>query len=243
MARTPLALAALATSAIPGLEVVGVRGSQRASGDVQTAEIVDATGWHWVVRCPVSAAAGAAMEAERALLQNLAAAVDEERLPFAVPRPAGDVELPEGGRAVVVPALAGRPLDLEQLGPGPGLSAGLGRAVAALHELPPEVVADAGLPVYDADSYRARCLAEVDEVARTGHVPAVLLERWEQALENVALWRFRTTPVHGDLHPESILVSGTEVTAMTTFTSAHVGDPAEDLAWLMASAPLDALDA
>src|SRR5699024_9466607 len=77
---------------------------------------------------------------------------------------------------------------------------------------------------------------------RTGQVPAAVLERWEKALEHVALWRFRPTPVHGDLGEEHILVLDDEVSALISFSQAHVGDPATDLAWLLASAPEDSLD-
>lgn len=242
MPRSSLALAALASAAVPGLEVVGTAGPRRTTPDFEVGGAIDSTGRRWVVRCPRNDAAGAAVEAELPILRNLAAAVDDGRLPFAVPRPAGLVALPENGRAVVWEFIPGQDLRLDELTGGPGLSAELGRAIAAVHELDPRLVEDAGLPVYDAESYRRRCLAEVDEAARTGHVPSVLLNRWERALEDVALWRFRAVPVHGDLAPENVLVADGTVTAMLEFTSMHVGDPAEDLAWLLASAPLEALD-
>ncbi|MCK6210040.1 phosphotransferase [Georgenia sp. EYE_87] len=243
MVRSALALAALATTAVPGLDVVATRPPQTANSDYQTTGLLDAGGRHWVIRAPLHPAAGAALEGEVALLANLVKEVEEGRLPFDVPRPVGFAALPEGGRAMVFRALVGRPLVLDRLTPGPGLSAELGRAIAAFHELDPAVVADAGLPVYDADAYRRRCLAEVDEAARTGRVPSSLLNRWEHALEDVALWRFRPTPVHGDLAPEHVLVTDGRVSALLSLSEVHVGDPAEDLAWLLAAAPEDSLDA
>ena len=243
MVRSALALAALATTAVPGLDVVATRPPQTANTDYQTTGLLDAGGRHWVIRAPLHPAAGAALEGEVALLANLVKEVDEGHLPFDVPRPVGFAALPEGGRAMVFRALVGRPLVLDRLAPGPGLSAELGRAIAAFHELDPAVVADAGLPVYDADSYRRRCLAEVDEAARTGRVPSALLNRWEHALEDVALWRFRPTPVHGDLAPEHVLVTDGRISALLSLSEVHVGDPAEDLAWLLAAAPEDSLDA
>lgn len=176
------------------------------------------------------------MEGEIALLHPLAEAVDDGRLSFDVPRPAGFAALPEGGRAMVYPELAGSPLRIDDIGPGPGLAAHVGRALASLHELDTAVVADAGLPTYDADTYRRRRLSEVDEAARTGHVPAALLRRWEQALENVSLWRFSTTPVHGDLASEHVLVQGRQVRGVLDWSEARVADPADDLAWLYAEA-------
>ncbi|WP_418605589.1 phosphotransferase [Georgenia sp. SUBG003] len=243
MVRSALALAALATTAVPGLDVVATRPPQTANSDYQTTGLLDAGGRHWVIRAPLHPAAGAALEGEVALLAKLTKEIDEGRLPFDVPRPVGFAALPEGGRAMVFRALVGRPLVLDRLTSGPGLSAELGRAIAAFHELDDAVVADAGLPVYDPDSYRKRCLAEVDEAARTGRVPSVLLNRWEHALEDVTLWRFRPTPVHGDLTPEHVLVKDGRITAMLSFSEVHVGDPAEDLAWLLAAAPEDSLDA
>lgn len=209
---------------------------------MQMTGVSDASGGEWTVRCPLHPAAAAQFEGELALLTVLARQVHEGLLPFEVPRIAGLCDLPEGGRLMVSPRLPGRPIDLDELRPGPGLSASLGAALAALHDLSTDVVAAAGLPVYTADSYRRRCLAEVDEAARTGRVPSVLLNRWERALEDVSLWRFQATPVHADLAPDQVLVSGGAVTAFTSFSEAHVGDPAIDLAWLMASAPEDALD-
>ncbi|MFD1504423.1 aminoglycoside phosphotransferase [Georgenia yuyongxinii] len=243
MVRSALALAALATSAVPGLDVVATRPPQRATTDFQTTGLLDGGGRHWVVRVPLHPAAGAALEGEVALLANLAHVVDDGGLPFDVPRPAGFAALPEGGRAMVYRELVGRPVDLGRLTSGPGLSAELGRAIAAFHELDPAVVADSGLPVYDAEAYRKRCLAEVDEAARTGHVPSVLLNRWEHTLEDVALWRFSATPVHGDLAPDHVLVHDGQVSAMLSLADVHVGDPAEDLAWLTAAAPEDSVDA
>lgn len=240
--RSPLALAALATAAIPGLDVTAARPARVPGADFDVASVQDAQRRHWVMRAPRSAAAGAALEGEIALLMPLAEAVGDGRLSFDVPRPAGFAPLPEGGRAIIYPELGGSPLRIEDIGPGPGLAAQVGRALAQLHELEPAVVADAGLPTYDADSYRRRRLSEVDEAARTGHVPAALLRRWEQALENVSLWRFNATPVHGDLASEHLLVQGREVRGILNWSEARVADPADDLAWLYAEAGDAGLD-
>ncbi|WP_223145122.1 phosphotransferase [Actinotalea subterranea] len=242
MPRSPLALAALSTVAIPGLDAFDVRRPAHPSGDVDTAVVIDAQGRRWVVRAPQNAAAGAALEAEVALLEALVTHADAGRIPFDVPRPAGFAPLPEGGRAVVHPQLPGRPLRLENLGPGPGLAAAVGRAIAALHELPHSTIEDAGLPVYDADAYRRRRLAEVDEAAGTGHVPVTLLRRWERALEDVALWRFQPTVVHGDLSAEHVLCSADAPTGILGWSEAKVADPADDLAWLLVAAPQEAVD-
>jgi aminoglycoside phosphotransferase (APT) family kinase protein len=242
MHRSPLALAALATVAVPGMDPYDVRALGEPDGELDTALVVDAGRNRWVVRAPTDASAGAALEAEVAVVGRL----DEHRatglLPFAVPKPVGFAALPEGGRAVVHAQIVGRPLDLAGLAPGPGLAADLGRAIAALHELPVATVEDLGLPTYSADEYRRRRQSEVDEAARTGRVPAPLLARWEARLEDVGWWRFRPTVVHGDLSEDRVLVHGQQVAGVLDWSRAMVADPADDLAWLLIAAPADAAE-
>jgi aminoglycoside phosphotransferase (APT) family kinase protein len=242
VARSPLVLAALATVAVPELDAVDVRRSSHPGVGMDAAVVIDADGARWVVRAPQDAVAGATLESELALLDGLAEHSAAGDLPFEVSRVAGAVDLPEGGRAVVHRQLPGRPIRLEELGPGPGMAAALGRAIAAIHELPVSLVEDAGLPVYDPDSYRRRRLAELDEAARTGYVPAFLLRRWERALEDVALWHFQPTVVHGDLTPEHVLCASDQPIAVLGWSDAKVADPADDLAWLLVAAPQPAVD-
>ncbi|MGO3485445.1 MAG: phosphotransferase, partial [Cellulosimicrobium funkei] len=204
--------------------------------------VTDADGARWTVRAPRSLQAGAALEAEAELLGSLQHYAESGVLSFAVPRVSGTALLPEGGRAVVHPALEGEPLDVDSLRPGPGLAADLGRVLASVHELPRTIVDDAGLPGYEVEEYRARRMAELDEAAATGKVPPTLLRRWETALEDVSLWRFQPVVVHGDLGPEQVLVARGRVVAVTDWASARVADPADDLAWLLVSAPPEAVD-
>lgn len=240
--RSPLALAALATVAVPGLDAYDARRLGEAGPDVDTALVLDAHRRRWVVRAPRDAAAGAALEARSALLSVLATHAEAGRLPFAVPNPVGRAALPEGGHAVVHEEIPGQALRLESLRPGPGLAAALGRAIAAVHELPTSLIDDLGLPSYEADAYRRRRQAEVDEAARTGRVPVALLRRWERRLEDVALWRFRPTVVHGDLTADRVLVQAGDVSGILGWGEAMVADPADDLAWLLVAAPQDAAD-
>ena len=242
MPRSPLALAALATVAVPGLDAYDVRQPLHGGSEFDVALVTDADQRHWVVRAPASAAAGAALEAEVVLLDALATQVDAGALPFEVPRPAGFAHLPEGGRAAVHELVPGRPLRLESLAPGPGLAAALGRALGALHQLPTAVVENAGRPVYDAAAYRQRRQAEVDEAAKTGKVPTGLLRRWESKLEDVRLWRFQPTVVHGDLTASHVLVQDGLVSGILDWGDAMVADPADDLAWLLVAAPPDAVE-
>ncbi len=241
MPRSPLTLAALATAAVPGLDAPRPRPAEHP-GDDAPAVGTDADGTRRTVRAPRSLQAGAALEAEAELLGSLQHYAESGVLSFAVPRVSGTALLPEGGRAVVHPALEGEPLDVDGLRPGPGLAADLGRVLASVHELPRTIVDDAGLPGYEVEEYRARRMAELDEAAATGKVPPTLLRRWETALEDVSLWRFQPVVVHGDLGPEQVLVARGRVVAVTDWAGARVADPADDLAWLLVSAPPEVVD-
>ncbi|MDR2722266.1 MAG: aminoglycoside phosphotransferase, partial [Cellulomonadaceae bacterium] len=130
MRRSPLALAALATAAVPGFQTRAVR-SGAGSDDFDVATVTALDGSQWEVRAPLSATAGMALEAESALLDALGRHHDSGDLPFTVPVIAGSAPLPEGGRAVVVKPLTGTAIDVDGLAPGPGLAADLGRAIAS----------------------------------------------------------------------------------------------------------------
>lgn len=236
-ARSARVLAALATAAVPGLDVVAAGPADADGADFDIAVVVDAKDVRYVVRAPRRPAAAAALDAEVELLGRL-----RDPLPFAVPEPVGTLALPDGGRCVVHRDLRGAPVDVEDLRPGPGLAASIGTGLAALHRIEPSVFADAGVPVYDAEEYRRRRLSELDRAAATGHVPPRLLTRWEVLMEDVARWRFAATPVHGDLVGEHVRSDGRTVTGITGWVDAKIADPADDFAWLAVGADPEAFE-
>jgi aminoglycoside phosphotransferase (APT) family kinase protein len=228
-------MAALATYAVPDIDIVAVRGD-REGADYSFAMAEDSDGRFWVVRAPHSAAAGAGQEAEVILLRSLAAASASGTLPFEVPRPRGFAPLADGGRAMVYPALPGDPVVMELLEPGPGLATSIGRALAALHEIAPGVVEAAGLPAYTASQYRRRLRSEVDDAGRTGYVTSRLIDRWLGRLELSESWLFQPVVIHGDMAPDHMLEEHGRVSAILDFSTVQVSDPAEDLAPMLAAA-------
>jgi len=235
--RSPIALAALACAAVRGLEPVCTRPHPCPDWDIDAAVVEDDLSRSWIVRAPRSPGAAARLDRETQLLTGLLG-----WLPFSVPEVSGSVRLPSGGCAVVHRTLTGNPLEPSELAPGPGLAAALGRALAAVHELPERLVEDAGLPVYTAEEHRRRKLAELDRAAGTGFIPAGLLTRWEKAFEEAGAWRFVPCVVHGDLAAENVLVDDAEVLGILDWGEARVGDPADDLAWIAAGADQDCLE-
>lgn len=220
--------------------MIDVLHPRASSYDVDEAIVVDEQGQRWTVRAPQRPAVGAVLEVEVSVLGNLRNL--PVQLPFAVPSLVGTAPLPEGGRVFVNQFIPGQPLDVETLQPGPGLAADLGRCIAAVHELPPVIVEAAGLPSYSAEEYRKRRLVELDEAARSAKVPVHLLERWEQQLENVALWRFTPVVTHADLAADVVLTQDAKVSGLLSWGTVQVADPADDLAWLMASVPAHVAD-
>ncbi|HKJ13144.1 MAG TPA: phosphotransferase [Ornithinimicrobium sp.] len=249
MTRSDLALAAIACAAVPGMRPATVqevrRGTHAEPPSHQSAIIEDETGRTWVVRVPLTAAAGAELERNEALVGQLG-----KHLPFKVPAAAGFASLGRNmGRAAVYPHVEGSALNLHRVPGGPGLASAVGRAVAAVHNIPVELFEEHEVPSFDAEAHRERCVAELDRAAATGLVPTGLLARWEQALDAPALWSFAATAVHGSLDGWAFLVAFSDddaatgrVVALTHWDNASVTDPAQDFSTLADQLTPPALD-
>lgn len=232
MKRSPLDLAAVATAAVPGLVASQVGRLPDDAEDFDAALVVDSKGARWRVRSPKHPDASLRLETELRALGGLSPAV-RATLPFSVPTVAGTVKQGEL-KTFVYHHLDGHVLSLDELLGSPELAAQVGRTIAAIHEMDRETVERAGLATYDAEEFRRARLSELDQVAASGKVPSRLLRRWENAMEDVSLWRFNPSAVHGDLHEEQLFVHEERLVAVTGWSDLHVGDPAEDLAWLLA---------
>lgn len=210
--------------------------------DFDSALLLDSDGKRWRVRSPRHAEASARLETEFLVLRAFAPAIRAE-LPFLMPTVAGSVRL--GTLSTFVYShLAGTTRSVEELTGGPeALAREIGVALAAIHDLPRSLVSNADLPSYTPNEFRQRRLNELDQAATTGKIPPALLLRWEHALEDVSLWRFNPSVVHGDLHEDNLLVEGQRVTAVTGWTDLRIGDPADDFAWLVASNEQDFVNA
>jgi macrolide phosphotransferase len=233
MARSPLTLAALATAAVPGLDVTRAAPLGTAhSREVDAAVLTSRDGRHLVVRVPRTEPAEAAQSADLLALRALSEGV-RSRLPFAAPRLVG--QTPAGRtRALVHEFVDGASVPLHEI--GPGLASSIGRAIAAIHSLPTNVVTDVGLPQLRAGDVMRECMATLDRASETGLVPAGLLRRWELASEDPSLWQFTPTVINGALAAASFLSIGDTVTGVIGWSRLQVGDPARDLFWLLGSA-------
>lgn len=242
MKRSPLELAALAAAAVPGISPTAVRADLDDPADFDAALLFGEDEQRWRVRSPRHEEASARLESEFAILRAFPAGLRAE-LPFRIPTVLGCVR--RGPLSTFVYThVAGQSFPLEQLErSGDAAAKEVASVLAAIHALPQDVVDRADLPRYSANEFRQRRLNELDQAATSGKIPAELLLRWEHALEDVTLWRFNASVVHGDLHEDNLLFDDGKVTAVTGWTDLHIGDPADDFAWLVASHDTSFVDA
>ena len=238
---TAIELAAIASAAVPGLNVTAFGPEPDDAANFCSALLVDSENRRWRVRSPRHAEASTRLETERQVLRAFSPAIRAE-LPFLLPTVAGTVRQGEL-ITFVYSHIAGKAETVEDLATDSAtLALEIGRAVAAIHDLPQELVTTFDLPSYTANEFRQRKLNELDQAATTGKIPPSLLRRWEHAMEDVALWRFNSCVVHGDLHEDNILLDGEQVSAVIGWTDLRVGDPADDFAWLVAVNDQDFVD-
>jgi hypothetical protein len=243
MAKSPLILAALAKAAAPSIDLVQahpLNGAQ--TGLFDSALLKGANGQDYVVRTPASTAGSLELDIETQVLRLLGPEA-RARLPFKVTTILGETRDAKRNRVVVFEYLYGQPIRFDRVTPGGALSSSLGAAIAAIHSLDAEVFRSAGLPEFSPAETARRLMNELDAVSSLGLVPPVLLQRWETALEDVGLFRYQPTVVHGELSTETVLQSDEAVYSVLNWGALHIGDPAEDLAWIAAASVPDLLEA
>ena len=242
MAKSPLILAALAKAAAPAIDLVQAHTLSGAqTGLFDSALLKGANGQDYVVRTPASTAGSLELDIETQVLRLLGPE-SRARLPFKITTILGETRDAKRNRVVVFEYLYGQPIRFDRVTPGGVLSNSLGAAIAAIHSLDTEVFRAAGLPEFSPAETARRLMNELDSVSALGLVPPVLLERWEAALEDVALFRYQPTVVHGELSTETVLQSDEAVYSVLNWGALHIGDPAEDLAWIAAASVPDLLE-
>lgn len=238
MARSPLTLAAVATSALPGKAFIGSGElGHRESGAFDSALLLADDDTRYVVRVPANQQSETDQARELLVLQAMSDGI-RSRLPFDVHRVLGQAPTGET-RAVVYDFLPGYQVEAEEIPPGDGVASSMGGALAALHALPGSFVSEAGLPVQSSTDSRDEARNVIERAAATKLLPAAVRKRWADAAADDVLWRFQPTVIGGSVAADSFLITdhdaGPIVTGMIGWGSLRVADPARDLHWLSAA--------
>lgn len=229
MGRPTLILAALAADAVPGKNFRGIKRLEE-SENLDSLLLRDAEGYGYEFKIPANPQGEGELAIERTVIKALAGAQDA--LPFEISMELGTTRDANGTTGVVFKAVEGSEPDLAKLQPG-AFSKTLADALAAIHSLDAAVVKAAGLPEYDSTAQLHQRVAELDRIAGLGRVPSALLGRWESALEDVGLFRYHPSVVHGGISKENLKLDGQRVIGLKGFQNLKISDPAEDLSWIV----------
>jgi len=228
MGKPSLILAALAADALPGIRFVQIQAVEDENPDIATNLLTTDDNRLVLVKAPKSSLAATSLGTEvRALrlLKNVS-------LPFRVNSYIGETSPSAIFKALVFEYIPGNAISIRTLRLEDSLIGNLGQSIARIHTIPLNLVADAGLPDYDPQDIARAKLQEFDRIADTGRVSPQLLERWQNALLDVNLFRFQPTVVHGNLSDEKILTDGLSVSGINDWSSLAIDDPAKDLSFL-----------
>ena len=231
MGQPALILAALAADAAPGKNFTNFK-SDSSNPAVDQLLLWDRSGDSYVLKAPANPTGERELALELEGIRTISEAAD---LPFETPKVVGSSRDLEGNKAVLLSLLGGQKPDLSRYTPGK-FSESFAKAMSAVHSLSPALVRDAGLPEYQPTDLVHQRVSEVDRIAATGRVAPQLLSRWEQALEDVAMFRFHPTVIHGAISEESLVVSGQEIIGISSWNAIAIADPAEDFRWLAGGA-------
>lgn len=234
MASLPLTLAALATSAVPGLTAVAVRPHHTASDDYSAAILTTDTD-EIIMSVPRNQQAETAQSAS---VLGISALSDGARgeLSFEAPRVLGITRAGET-RAVAMTYIPGFHFDVADLQEDALLIDSIAAMLADVHSLPRSIVQQSGLPERSAQDQRLAITRVVDRAAATRRLPETVLARWTEVLEASEVWDFAPSVVHGTLSGDTILVDDDRVVGVLDWSGLGVGDPASDVAWLHEAAP------
>ncbi len=222
-------LAALAADASPGKKFRGLR-KLDLSDNLECVLLQTGDGENFTFKIPANPQGEGELAIERTVLKALASS--SHNLPFQIATEVGSTKDTSGSLGIVFTSVEGTEPDLAKLPPG-AFSKTLADALAAIHSLDVSVVKEAGLPEYDSSNQLHQRVAELDRIASLGRVPAALLTRWEDALEDVGLFRFHSTVIHGGISKDNLKLDGQRVVGITGFENLRVSDPAEDLSWIV----------
>ena len=234
MASTPLTLAALATSAVSGLQVTGYR---ELPGDENTERsvLLESSEGDILVQLPTSPAAEVHHSA-KILGQSALTAGVREQLPFDAPQVLG-MTRNNDTRAIVSTYVHGDRFDVEDLEPDSLLIESIASTLSTIHALPVSIVVQQGLRTRSPNDARLDAKTVLDRAYHSGLLPETIHQHWNALLSDIMLWDFQPVVIHGSIDDSTLLVADDVVVGVLDWAELSTGDPAVDFAWLAAAKP------
>jgi macrolide phosphotransferase len=234
MGKSPLILAALAQAAVPATKFTQVAPLARdGSGPFDSVLLTTESGQHLVAKVARQPKNETDLAREVHALDALTEAY-RGRLPFNVSRRLAQTNA--GGQGLYVfDFVYGSEISINEVGADSPLTSSIGQSVAAIHNLPLDLVQSSGLAEFSPEEIHRHRVAELDRALASGKVPPILAQRWDSALEDNSLFRFQPCVIHGAFNGSSVLTSGHEVSGVLNWSHMAIGDPADDLSWIVAS--------
>lgn len=227
-----LELAALAAAAMKDVQIRGYQPPMITSDNGQSLVLNDTQGGRWLAWAPATSFTNSRFAQHANLLRLLSDAYGNREIPFSVELPTGVTTRAGDGIVIVYPHGGGTPITETSLRSATLLPTSLGTALGALHELPAGPYASITRARATADQTRSAYTAMIEKHATA--IPSRLRTRWLDALKDDALWGFEPVPLHGNLSTNCVYASPEgAVLSIHYFTNAAVGDPAQDIAWLL----------
>lgn len=230
MAKSPLILAALAASAAPGKNFLKVQSTSDETPGFDSTLLTEASGEHFWLLSPSDPSSLLELKTELSAIEIFS---KFELFDANIPNVVGETLDSDKNRVLLMSYVYGNPIKIGTAKAKASLDE-LGKTLAHLHNQDTAEAREQELVEFSPQELIATRVAELDEVASTGKVPSVLLTRWEKAFEDIGLFRFHPTLIHGNVNGETVVFA--ERIGFKTLSSVKISDPAEDISWVMAGA-------
>lgn len=236
-----IALAALASAAMHKAKIVGTALPQSKTEDFLSTNVITDDNKEYTVIAPRSKSAALNLVRHTSILLSLNIAREHGDFNISTLLPVASCPIQNVGKAYICETIIGKPLDDNDLFTSSRFASAIAKALASLHSLDETIAIDNSLPIYSVKDIQNRLLSDLDEGMQTRKLPEFLFSRWEKMIEDVSLWRLNPCMIHSNLSADSFYVKNYVVTGMSDFSDMHIGDPAQDFAWLFGVASPDTI--